>query len=113
MNSAVSRRPTRPRDFGVAEERRVHVGSHRSKAVVDEEMRTVDEAGLVAGEKERRVCDFLRLANAALLNGKAGVRHVDTKLVERVDLAQSVRRTHESRTDGIAADVLVAILHGD
>ena len=76
-------------------------------------MRAVDEARLVAGEKERCARHFLRLANAALLNGKGRIRHIDTKLVERVDLAQSVRRTHEPRTDGVAADVLVAILDRD
>ena len=51
-------------------------------------MRTVDEARLVAREKQRGACDLLRLANAALLNRKSGIRHIDTKLVELVDLAQ-------------------------
>src|SRR6476659_3601491 len=85
-------------------------GSHRGKAVVDEEMRAVDETRLVAREKQRSARHLLWLANAALLNGKGRIRHVDTKLVELGNLAQAVRRAHEPRADGVAADVLVAIL---
>src|SRR5215475_13394086 len=101
--------------LGVAGQRRlpqsgcVPSGSHRGEAVVNEEMRAVDEARLVASEKQGSARHLLRLANTALLNGKGRIRHVDTKLVELGNLTQAVRRTHESRADGVAPDVLVAI----
>ena len=53
-------------------------------------MRAVDEARLVAREKQRSSRHLLRLANAALLNGKGRIRHVDAKLVEIGNLAQTV-----------------------
>src|SRR5512147_1148846 len=87
--------------------------SHRGKAVVHEEMRAVDETRLVARKKQGSARHLLRLANAALLHGKGGVGHIDTKLVELGDFAQAVRRAHEPRTNGVAADVLVAILDSD
>ena len=53
--------------------------SHRRKTVVDEDVRTIDEARLVAGEEQRGARHFFGLAKPPLLHGDGGFRHIDSE----------------------------------
>src|SRR5689334_12410278 len=74
------------------------------EAVVDEEMRAIDEHRLVASEIERGACHVLGFADPSLLGGNSRVRHIDAECLQFADLAQSVRRADEAGADGVAAD---------
>ena len=70
--------------------RRGGLGSGGSKAIIHEEARAIDEARLVAGEEERRLRHFLRLANASLLDREGGFRNIYSVTAEVFDSSNTL-----------------------
>ena len=88
--------------------RNVKRESDGGEAVVDEQVRAVDETRLVGREEQRGGRDFRRFAQAALLHRDRRLGRVDTHRLQIPKFAHPVRRADEPRRERVATRLLPA-----